>query len=171
MNNLTPGCRYLFTAPVFPDLVVRMDGAVKVFADDPLAGEVRLYVVSGGQVIGDTDYLNGANFAFGRYTEHTLLFTATSTEVEINLECRGRWGLLNNGFFVDSLRLEAVGSPAPVPTPTPVPDDLVTRLSLVRENLAEAYAAMEAVYPEALDVFTKLERARIEALEVVDALR
>jgi len=121
VTGFTVGRRYLFTTPVFPDLVMDYDSSNnKIWADDPLAGEVRLSAVSGAP-LADSGWLNGSNFEFGKYSEHTLLFTADATEVEVALECRGRWGLINNGFFCDSLRLEAVGSPVPVPTPTPPP--------------------------------------------------
>lgn len=166
VNNLTPGRRYIFTAPVFPDLAMRMEGGAKVWADDPLAGEVRLSA-SGVGVTMDTGYLNGSNFPFGRYTEHTLLFIAPAASVELSLECRGRWGLLNNGFFVDALRLE----PIPEPTPSPVPGDLVAALEVVRDAIADAHEAMGVVFPEVQTVFTRLENARREAQEVVRALQ
>jgi hypothetical protein len=81
----------------------------KIWADDPLAGEVRLSSVSGGQEV-DTGWLDGTKFPFGKYTFFTLDFVAKTSEAEVSLECRGRWGLLNNGWFCDSLKLEAIGA-------------------------------------------------------------
>lgn len=101
--NLTPGKRYRFTAPVFPDLVMRYENGEKVWADDPLAGEIRL-------TLDDVDipWMNGNDFRFGEYTSHTMTFTATDDLHEVAVECRGRWGLIENGFFFDKFSLEEV---------------------------------------------------------------
>jgi hypothetical protein len=117
--GLTAGQRYRFTAPIYPDLVMKYDPAKgKVYADDPLAGEVRLSAVSGGKEV-ETGWLDGNKFPFGQYTKFTLDFTANGPETEVSLEGRGRWGLINNGWFVDSPRLEAIATGTPTqPTAT-----------------------------------------------------
>lgn len=114
VSGLTPGQRYRFTAPVYPDLVMKYDKG-KVYADDPLAGEVRLSANSGGKET-ETGFLDGAKFAFGKYTHFTLDFVAESSEAEVAVEGRGRWGLINNGWFVDSPRLEAIAAGTSSPT-------------------------------------------------------
>jgi len=122
VNGLTPGQRYRFTAPIYPDLVMAYEeGKGKVFADDPLAGEVRLSAKSGGKEV-ETGWLDGAKFPFGKYTHFTLDFVAQNASAEVSLECRGRWGLINNGWFCDSMKLEAIGAAStlqPAGTPTP----------------------------------------------------
>lgn len=99
VSGLEAGERYRFTAPIYPDLVMDYKDGQKVFADDPLAGEVRL--TAGAS---DTGYLVGLEY--GKYTRFTVDFTASGPTEEVSLECRGRWGLINNGWFVDSLDLE-----------------------------------------------------------------
>ena len=120
VSGLTPGQRYRFTAPVYPDLYMdfKKEGPGKILADDPLAGEVRLSSKSGGQEV-ETGWLNGSKFPFGKYTHFTLDFVAKGTEAEVALECRGRWGILNNGWFCDSLKLETIGA-APTQPTTPI---------------------------------------------------
>lgn len=101
VHGLTIGKTYEFTAPVYPDLVMKYDDqGNKIWADDPLAGEVKLY---GGPV--ESDWKNGNDFPFGQYTHHKIRFVADSESEVVSLECRGRWGLVNNGFFVDALTL------------------------------------------------------------------
>lgn len=110
VSGLAPGQRYRFTAPVYPDLVMKYDNVKgKVLADDPLAGEVRLSAKTGGREV-ETGYLDGTKFPFGKYTHFTLDFVAQDSTAEVSLECRGRWGLINNGWFCDSMKLEAIGS-------------------------------------------------------------
>ncbi len=124
VKGLTPGQRYRFTAPVYPDLYMDYKQG-KIMADDPLAGEVRLSVKSGGKET-ETGWLNGNTFPFGKYTFFTLDFVANDTSAEVSLECRGRWGLLNNGWFADSLKLEAI-SAAPTTQPATQPTQPVTQ--------------------------------------------
>ncbi len=109
VSGLTVGQRYLFTVPIYPDLVVDYDvNDNKVFAPDPLSGEVRLAASSTG-----TEWLNGTDIEFGEYNILTLEFVADATTMQLSIECRGRWGLQNNGWFIDALELEAIGEPEP----------------------------------------------------------
>ncbi|MBI5290427.1 MAG: hypothetical protein HY872_00935 [Chloroflexi bacterium] len=114
VGGLTPGQRYRFTAPIYPDLYMKFDPLQggKILADDPLAGEVRLSAKFSGNEI-ETGWLDGAQFPFGKYTFFALDFVVVGASAEVSVEGRGRWGLLNNGWFVDSLRLEAIGGAAP----------------------------------------------------------
>ena len=107
VSGLTPGASYRFSAPVFPDLIMGYAAGKKLFANDALAGEQRLVVRSGTQEF-STPWLDGKSVPFGKYTPLTLDFTAAATTAEVTLEVRGRWGLINNGWFVDSLKLEAL---------------------------------------------------------------
>lgn len=137
VTGLTVGSKYRFTAPVHPDLVMAYDGDAKIYANDPLAGEVQLS--AGGAV---TEWKTG--FPFGEYTEHALEFTAQATEVEVSIEARCRWGLINDGWFVDSLRLELVatgpGDPGDETDPPPT-GDTVSVKDLLTKALAELGAA------------------------------
>src|SRR5262245_52651794 len=58
LSGLTAGKTYRFSAPVYPDLVMKYDNGQKVFADDMLAGEHRLLVRSGGKET-DSGWLDG----------------------------------------------------------------------------------------------------------------
>lgn len=137
VRGLTVGATYRFTAPVFPDLVSSYVGGEKRWAGDPLAGELRLYVVQGDEP--NPRWMNGDDFKFGFYTRHTLEFTARSPEATVVIEARGRWGLLNNGWFVDALKLERIDS-----GPTPPQDDCeAVRNSLLWCKAAIAFAKLK----------------------------
>ncbi len=100
--DLEPG-RYRLTIRVFPDLVMgysSMGG--KIWADDPLAGEVSLWAAS----VKSPWYLP----SFGRRNEFTQEFELdTAQRVTVGVAVRGRWAIENNGWFFDDLRLEKVG--------------------------------------------------------------
>ncbi len=94
---LTPGS-YLFRANVFPDLIVgyRADGS-KIWAPDPLSGEVRFALVSGGS--GGSGWLLPE---FGRQNTFSFPFdVAAAGPVSLGLALRGRWAIQNNGWFMD----------------------------------------------------------------------
>ena len=127
VSGLVVGQRYRFTVPVYPDLVVEYGGNGKVFAPDPCSGEVRLMVAAGVEQI-TTGWIAGLNEAnpeacgtddveqslvFGKYNYLTLEFTASAVAVKVSVSCRGRWGLRNNGWFLDALKLEAIGETVP----------------------------------------------------------
>jgi len=120
VDGLTPGQRYRFTVPIHPDLVMQYDKGRKIYADDPLAGEVRLSAKSGSKVV-ENGWLDGTKFPFGKYTPFTLDFVAEGPSAEVSAEGRGRWGLINNGWFVDSLKLELIDAGAIIKPTTPQP--------------------------------------------------
>lgn len=119
VTGLTNGATYRFTTPIYPDLVVEYGEQGKIFASDPIAGEVRLQALVDGQPIGDTGWLDGGKLHFGQMNHVTLEFTATAAEVTVSVECRGRWGLVNNGWFLDSFKLEQLSTPTATPKSGP----------------------------------------------------
>ena len=98
--NLAPGT-YLLEVNIFPDLVMGYENGAKVWADDPLAGEVRL--VAGGQSSG---WLLPQ---FGQ--RNTLRYQFTVSEggtITVGAAVRGRFALENNGWFMDHWSLVKV---------------------------------------------------------------
>lgn len=133
--NLTPGERVRLTAHVFPDLVSGLDiGGHKIWADDPLAGEIRLFATTATleddgypwgevpedpdephfldavpNVFADTGFYNGVQMPFGDWSTVTLEFNVpASGSFTVAVEVRGRWGLKSNGFIIDDVRLERI---------------------------------------------------------------
>jgi hypothetical protein len=88
---------------VFPDLVMSYTvGGQKIWADDPLAGEVKL--LAGGNA---TDWILPV---FGRKNTFHLVFDVpTGQTVRVGVAIRGRWAILNNGWFMDDWSLYKVG--------------------------------------------------------------
>jgi len=147
VTGLTPDARYRFMAQVFPDIVQGYSGANKIWADDPWAAEARAgwseldtpWPAGGDGDVGWSEWFNkpSGNFDFGKYGDVWVTFTApASGEVRIWLECKAKWGLMNNGFFMDGFRLEAVGGepePPPAPgSPPPAPSDGDPRMPYAR---------------------------------------
>lgn len=95
--TLQPGT-YLLEIFVFPDLVDEYEGDQKVWAPDPLSGEVRL--IAGPW---STDWMLPAFGQKNRYA-HTFHLDAAQ-DVEVGAAMRGRWAILNNGWFMDDWRL------------------------------------------------------------------
>ncbi|WP_420641175.1 hypothetical protein [Candidatus Leptofilum sp.] len=90
---LQPGT-YILVIHVFPDLVVGYDNGQKIWAPDPLSGEVKL--IAGN---GTTGWLLPQ---FGQKNRVQTTFTITSPQtVEIGAAMRGRWAIENNGWFLD----------------------------------------------------------------------
>lgn len=132
--TVPPGTRLRFSVPVYPDAVEGYaENIGKVFSTDPLSSEVRLFVttatlepdglpVAEGQptpvpdfmsdvpaVLADTGYTNGYAMRFGEWSTVVLEFTMpASGSVTVAFEVRGRWGLVNNGWFTDDVRLEVI---------------------------------------------------------------
>lgn len=100
--HLKPGS-YLFEIHVFPDLIVGYTSkGKKIWAPDPLSGEVR-FIVDGP--VGGAD---------GSWTlpeigqKNTLqhVFTVThERDVKLGVAFRGRWAIENNGWFMDDWSL------------------------------------------------------------------
>jgi hypothetical protein len=96
--DLEPG-RYRFEIKVFPDLVVGYtpDGQ-KIWAPDPLSGEARLYAGAGS-----TDWLLPT---FGERNTLSYEFTLEQAgPLQLGVALRGRWAILNNGWFMDDWSL------------------------------------------------------------------
>ncbi len=122
-DNVVAGQRYRFTVPVYPDLVesYAWDGR-KIVSKDPSSGEHRLIVSENGRVIADTGYMNGNEVPFMQWTDLELEFVPQTDSVRIQIEFRGKWGLINNGWFIDGIKLKAIPNlPTETPTITPTP--------------------------------------------------
>lgn len=100
--TLEPGT-YLFKIFAYPDLVDSYENGNKVFAPDPLSGEVRFITPDGG-----TGWLLPA-FGTWNTLEHTFVITETQT-VRIGAGFRGRFAISNNGWFFDAWTLQKAGS-------------------------------------------------------------
>lgn len=108
-----PAGRYTFVASVYPDLVMDYVDGQKVFADDPLAGEVRLFM---NGIRGNWQSL----FPFGEYKRLVFEFELeTEQEVSVGINFRCRWGLQNNGWFLDDWALYKEGGEPPEPPQEP----------------------------------------------------
>lgn len=96
---------YVLEINVFPDLVVhyRPDGS-KIWAPDPLSGEVRLIVGNSGG--------SWTEPAFGEKNTVALVFGIPAGQVvRIGAAMRGRWAIENNGWFLDDWSLRRIESP------------------------------------------------------------
>ncbi|MFQ5419368.1 MAG: hypothetical protein ACE5EY_03290 [Anaerolineae bacterium] len=97
---LEPGA-YIFQVNVFPDLYTDYVNNQKVWAGDPYSGEVRFIVTGAG-----TDWFLPQ---FGMRNTFTHTFTVTQAgAVRVGLGIRGRYGILNNGWFIDDWSLVRV---------------------------------------------------------------
>jgi hypothetical protein len=94
---LEPG-RYRFQIQVYPDLVVDYVNGEKVWAPDPLSGEVRLYTSVGG-----TDWMLPVFGARNTFFYDFVVEQGGITQLGVAL--RGRWAIANNGWFVDDWSL------------------------------------------------------------------
>jgi hypothetical protein len=91
--TLQPGT-YILIINVFPDLVVGYDNGQKIWAPDPLSGEVKL--IAGN---GTTGWLLPT---FGQKNRFQTTFTVSQTQtVTVGAAMRGRWAIQNNGWFMD----------------------------------------------------------------------
>lgn len=100
-RHLDPGT-YVFTINVFPDLIVDYTASgEKIWAPDPLSGEVRFLV--------DGQTSNWTLPIFGERNTLTYTFTVESPHtVTLGVAIRGRWAILNNGWFLDDWSLYQV---------------------------------------------------------------
>ncbi|MAT97672.1 MAG: hypothetical protein CL608_11055 [Anaerolineaceae bacterium] len=91
--TLSPGT-YVLIIHVFPDLVVGYENGQKIWAPDPLSGEVKL--IAGN---GTTGWMLPI---FGQKNRFRTTFTVSQTQtVTIGAAMRGRWAIQNNGWFMD----------------------------------------------------------------------
>ncbi|MCA9987628.1 MAG: hypothetical protein KDE59_25135 [Anaerolineales bacterium] len=101
--TLPPG-RYRLTVNVFPDLVVGYTASgEKIWAPDPLSGEIRL--MGGGS---STGWILPT---FGQKNTFTYEFVLGQQQtVTVGAAMRGRWAILNNGWFMDDWSLFRIGN-------------------------------------------------------------
>ena len=92
--SLTPDT-YILEINVFPDLVVGYDtNGQKIWAPDPLSGEVKL--IAGN---GTTGWILPT---FGEKNRLRTTFTVSKAQtVVVGAAIRGRWAIQNNGWFMD----------------------------------------------------------------------
>ena len=91
--SLSPGT-YILEINLFPDLVVGYDNGQKIWAPDPLSGEVKLIAGSG-----TTGWLRPT---FGQKNRLRTTFTVGQTQtIVVGAAIRGRWAIQNNGWFLD----------------------------------------------------------------------
>lgn len=103
---LEPGS-YLYVIRVFPDLVdAYLDEGQKVWAPDPLSGEVA-FIVHGVQQPWQFP-------RFGQKNEYRQILTVDAAGlVELGAAMRGRWAITNNGWFLDNWALYRVQETQP----------------------------------------------------------
>lgn len=95
--TLTPG-RYQLEINLFPDLVMAYENGQKVWANDFLSGEVKLQAGASN---------SGWIYpAFGQKNTLRYTFTILQTQtITVGAAVRGRFALLNNGWFLDEWSL------------------------------------------------------------------
>ena len=106
VTGLIVGQQYHFTVPVFPDLVAHYDSDGKVWAPDPLSGEVRLMVsdLNGNVEMGD-GWMNG-NVVRYYVPEGVKILSLKYRETGYNCEFTGHFSC--NDPFMDRLWEKAV---------------------------------------------------------------
>ncbi len=93
---LEPGV-YQLEINVFPDLVMGWNGDQKIWADDPLSGEVRFIAPGAGEWMLPL---------FGRKNSFTYQFTLTEAQtVRLGAAIRGNFAIANDGWFLDDWSL------------------------------------------------------------------
>ena len=95
-----PAGSYEFQIKVYPDMIVDYDkDGNKIWAPDPLSGEL-CFIVDGSK----SDWILPV---FGRQNiyRHQFDTSAFSGAVTVGVAFRGRWAILNNGWFVDDWTL------------------------------------------------------------------
>jgi hypothetical protein len=100
---LQPGA-YRLQINFFPDVVAAVDsGGNKVWATDPLSGEVRFIVDNGGS--------NWITPQIGTRNSLTHTFTVnTARTVRVGASFRNRFVMSNNGWFLDDWSLTRVSN-------------------------------------------------------------
>jgi len=97
---LQPGT-YEFEATVFPDQVEAYENGGKRYASGD-AAQIELFAHNG--------QTTGSRFPIiGQANTMTFRFTVDSAQsVTVGIKMIGRYGLINNGFFVDNMKLRVV---------------------------------------------------------------
>jgi len=111
LSGLEVGRQYRLVAPIYVD-VFNWEGG-KVPPSDPSAAQVRLGVAlpdatwRDEEAISYGEWWTGANTAdfYLSYHDFAFDFTATESEMTVYIEVFAKWGLENNGFFMDDLEL------------------------------------------------------------------
>ena len=111
VTDLEIGRQYRFIVPVYVD-VFSWEGE-KVPPNDPWAAQVRLGVGPPDATWRDEEsvsygaWWNGDNTEhfYLAYNDYSLEFTAEASEMRVHVEVFAKWGLENNGFFLDDVRL------------------------------------------------------------------
>jgi len=95
---LPPGS-YLLNVNIFPDLIVGYtDKGEKIWAPDPLSGEVRFEI--------NGEMSNWILPIFGQKNTLQAIFEVThEQQVDLTVAFRGRWAIRNNGWFMDDWSL------------------------------------------------------------------
>lgn len=103
-TELAPGF-YLFTINVFPDMVGEYDEeGHKIWAPDPLSGEIRFVI---DEPMGDWILPT-----FGQKETFYQMFEVPELRtVRLGVAFRGRWAILNNGWFMDDWSVRRVEPP------------------------------------------------------------
>ncbi|HEX6385424.1 MAG TPA: hypothetical protein VF177_12195 [Anaerolineae bacterium] len=98
--TLEPGT-YVFEINLFPDLFSDYVNGQKIWASDPLSGEVRFILGGGG-----SDWILPA---FGQWNTLNYSFTLAEPQtIRLGAAFRGRYALENNGWFLDQWSLKKV---------------------------------------------------------------
>lgn len=154
VGGLEVGREYRLVVPTFVD-TYEWEGE-KIAPDDPFAAQMRLGAGPVGANWRDESAISFSNWANstntpGFYLSRTTLqfrFVATAPEMTVFVEYSSKWGMKNNGVFMDALRLEPLEmaqpptatpppapptatpgpSPTPMPTPTPRPDGAIVHV-------------------------------------------
>jgi len=111
LSGLKVGRRYRLSAPVYLD-VFNWEGG-KAAPDDPSAARVRLGAGPTGATWRDEEAISYGPWWDGdsvadfylAYNDYDLEFTATDAEMTVYVEVFAKWGLENNGFFMDDFKL------------------------------------------------------------------
>jgi hypothetical protein len=111
LSGLEQGRQYRFTVPIYVD-VFNWEGG-KVPPTDPWSAQLRLGVAPIGatwrdeEAISYSGWWNGDNTAdfYLNYNDFSFDFAATETEMTVYVEVFAKWGLDNNGFFMDDAKL------------------------------------------------------------------
>ena len=130
VSGLEVGRKYQLVAPVYVDTYDWEGG--KVPPGDAFTAQVRLGAGPKGVnwldegAINYSGWFDGSNTSpfYLAYSTPSFEFVATQPDMAIFIELTVKWGLDNNGFFLDGLALyagELVEPPTPTAAPPPPP--------------------------------------------------